>query len=265
MTPHWTDKRYELRNWLTSQPRLLIGCDFDGTLAPLASHADQAKLPQESHDALRKLSQLPGVMLAVISGRSLSDVAARVNLPGLLYAGNHGLEMKTVEGGIVLALGAEAGRWALEQVLKKLEPLMPSIPGAWIEDKRFTASVHYRQAREQDHARLEEAVKEAVSSFSELALRPGKLIWEIRPATLWHKGSALAWCMNQCKVTSQATAFMGDDVTDQDAFEVLPDGWNFYVGSTTPVNANAQLENVQDTVRLLEWMAEVRRDQPFTS
>ena len=264
MIPHWTDKRDELRSWLVTQPRLLIGCDFDGTLAPLAEHAAHAYLPEANRNALRELAQLPGIQLAVISGRSLSDVAERVNLPGLLYAGNHGLEMKTIEGSIVTALGAEAGRWALAQVLHKLEPLLASIPGAWIEDKRFTASVHYRQANEADHARLEEAVKAAVVAYSELALRPGKLIWEIRPATLWHKGSALAWCMNQCKLSSQATAFVGDDVTDEDAFEVLPDGWSFYVGNAMPANAKVHIEDVQDTVRLLQWMAEVRRDQPLT-
>ena len=57
MIPHWTDKRDELRGWLLTQPRLLIGCDFDGTLSPLVQHAAQAHLPEASRDALRELSQ----------------------------------------------------------------------------------------------------------------------------------------------------------------------------------------------------------------
>ncbi len=258
MIPHWTDQRDELETWLATEPRVLIGCDFDGTLAPLVPMADQARLPERARETLQQLAELPGVTVAVISGRSLKDVIERVNLPRLLYAGNHGLEMRTLEGSIVTALVAESGRWALQEVLRQIAPLMATIPGAWVEDKHWTASVHYRQAQEADHARLEAGLRGVVRDFAVLSLRPGKRIWEIRPETPWHKGSALGWCMGQCKVLSQAAAFLGDDISDHDAFAAVTEGWSFLVGDTPAPNARARLEDVQDSVRLLQWMAEVR-------
>ncbi|MDP1591342.1 MAG: trehalose-phosphatase, partial [Prosthecobacter sp.] len=110
MALHWTEQRDALHEWLVSNPRILIGCDFDGTLAPLVSHADKACLTAATKAVLLRLASLPGVILAVISGRSLVDLRQRVGLPGVLYAGNHGLEMTGSDGATIRApAAAEAG------------------------------------------------------------------------------------------------------------------------------------------------------------
>ena len=93
MKPHWTEQRSAMQFWLLMSPRILIGCDFDGTLAPIVAHADDARLPASTLAVLQRLISFPGVTLAFISGRSLADLQQRVNLAGALYAGNHGLEM----------------------------------------------------------------------------------------------------------------------------------------------------------------------------
>src|SRR6187397_1428665 len=93
MTPHWTEYRSELQRWLVSCPRVMVACDFDGTLAPIVAHAEDAKLPPKARRALERLVKLPGVMLAIISGRALGDLRDRIGIDPILYAGNHGLEM----------------------------------------------------------------------------------------------------------------------------------------------------------------------------
>ena len=263
MTPHWTERCIDLRAWLTSHPRVFVGLDFDGTLAPLAAHPGEVRLPEPARTALLRMMELPGVMLGVISGRSLKDLADRVNMPGLMYAGNHGLEMMTPDGGVEIAPGAGAGQHELEQVLAGLAPVIATVPGAWIEDKHLSASVHYRLADEADHGRVELMVKSAMRETSHLSLHSGKRIWEIRPAIHWHKGSALTWFMHRCDVATGAAVFMGDDLTDYDAFEVLAGGWGFFVGEGAPSTVSARLDDVQDTVRLLEWMVRVRREATY--
>lgn len=263
MTPHWTDRCIELRAWLTGHPRVLIGTDFDGTLAPLVGHADDARLPEAHRSALIRLMELPGVYVSVISGRSLADVSKRVNVPGILYAGNHGLEMMSADGTVETAPGAEHSRTELEALLARLAPLVAEIPGVWIEDKHLTASVHYRLSPESEHLGIERLVTNAVHGAPGLCLRAGRFIWEIRPDIHWHKGSALIWHMHHSGVHAGAAVFMGDDLTDYDAFEVLSGGWSFFVGVDAPSIASARLDTVDDTARLLEWMIRVRREAPY--
>lgn len=259
MTPLWTERCIELREWVTGHPRLLVGCDFDGTLAPLVQHADHAVMPDPTRAALAHLAELPGVLVAVISGRSLADTRARVGLPGLMYAGNHGLEMLGLDGEVVLAPGSEDFQGAVAQVVAELIEKLAGIEGAWIEDKQATASVHYRQVAEKQHELVEAAVKNAVGKFPGLVVKAGKKIWEIRPGMRWHKGSALTWFMHQHDCPPGCAAFLGDDLSDYDAFESLAGGWSFFVGQEAPSIASARLEDAHDTLKLLEWMVRVRK------
>jgi len=257
MTPNWTEQREALREWLLSHPRILIGCDFDGTLAPLVPHADDARLPNFTRAAMEKLVAEPGVKLAVISGRSLADLQSRVDVAGVLHAGNHGLEMAW-EGAMAVAPGTEEAGPALRGVLARLAPALARIDGVWIEDKRLSASIHYRLAHEDARPEVEALVRAAVQDVTELKLRPAKCIWEIRPATAWDKGCALRWFMDRCEVPSSATAFLGDDVTDLDAFRELPDGWTFLVGDEVQANARVKLRHPGDVAMLLKWMVGVK-------
>lgn len=257
MTPHWTEQREALREWLSSQATIFIGTDFDGTLAPLQPHADDVSLPAGTKAVLQQLMTCPGIILAVISGRSLADVRRRVDLPGILYAGNHGLEMIGPDGKTMLADGAAEAGPALRDVLAELTPALERFPGVWIEDKQLTLSVHYRQAEESCYAEVEHCVKSTVRDPL-LTIRPGKRIWEVRPAIEWHKGSALRRFMAQCRVTAAATAFLGDDASDVDAFRELPGGWTFIVGDDLRATARVRLCDPSDSAAFLGWMAEVR-------
>ena len=257
MIPHWTEQRAALQAWLVSNSRILIGCDFDGTLAPLVAHAEDARLPDRTRVAIDRLAALPGVMFALISGRSLADLQRLVVLEGAFYGGNHGLEM-AYDNATIIALGTEEAGPALCHALEQLSAVLARIPGVWIEDKSLSASIHYRLAATDAYAEVEALVKAALQGVATLRLRPAKCIWEIRPATLWDKGSALRRFMERSEIPSRATAFLGDDVTDLDAFRELPDGWTFVVGNDVESNARVRLRDPEDTALLLEWMAEVR-------
>ena len=258
MTPHWTEHRADLQRWLITSPRILLGCDFDGTLSPLVSHASEAELPDPARQAIERLKSLPGVVLAIISGRALADVQRRVGIKGVLYSGNHGLELLAPNGTETVAPHAGDAQARLREVLGELERVLPHVPGVWIEDKHWTASVHYQLAEADQHELVGQIVKAVLEGVKELSLRQGKRTWEIRPAGNWNKGTALMCFMEQCDIPSRATAFVGDDVTDFDAFAVLPDGWACVVGDTASVAARVRLRDPDDTANMLAWMADVR-------
>jgi len=258
MTPHWTELRGPLQQWLTTQPRILLGCDFDGTLTPIASHAGDAELPIAVRRCLERLVTLPGVMVAIVSGRALADLRSRVGIRQALYAGNHGLEMLGPGGVEVLAPGAAESPGRLSRALGQLEKLLERVPGVWIEDKRLTASVHYRQAAVDHHALIGEVVNTVLRKEPDLLLRQGKCVWEIRPSITWDKGSAMSVFTGQCGVPCAAVAYFGDDVTDCDAFSAVSGGWPGVVGEMAAAEARLRLCDPKDMAEFLAWVADVR-------
>ena len=77
---------------------LVLFLDYDGTLTPIVSRPEMALCPSEVKRHLKQLRDLPGVFLAIISGRSLDDLRAKVGVPGIIYVGNHGLEIENPGG-----------------------------------------------------------------------------------------------------------------------------------------------------------------------
>jgi trehalose 6-phosphate phosphatase len=257
MILHWTEHRPDFERWLVSHPRILLGCDFDGTLSPIVSHAAAAEMLPGARHALERLVELPGVCVVIISGRSLTDLRRKVEIPKAFYSGNHGLEL-LADGAESLAPGAGQGRPFLREILPQLAEMLAPVPGVWIEDKRWTASVHYRLVPEEHRALICQIVQTAMQGIPELVLREGRCVWEIRPTGVWDKGTALRWFMKHCAIPSRATAFIGDDVTDFDAFAAVPDGWACVVGEAQPTQASMRLRDPADTADLLHWIADVR-------
>lgn len=78
--------------------KLALLLDYDGTLAPIATHPDLAILPLETKNVLQRLSNMSDVYIAIISGRNVNNVKSMVGIEGITYAGNHGLEILHPDG-----------------------------------------------------------------------------------------------------------------------------------------------------------------------
>ena len=78
--------------------RLCLLLDYDGTLAPIASHPDLTVLPDETKQILERLSKMPDVFMGIITGRSIPDIKQKVGIPDITYAGNHGLDIVHPDG-----------------------------------------------------------------------------------------------------------------------------------------------------------------------
>lgn len=196
--------------------------DFDGTISEIAASPGKAVIhPRISETLSVVVNRYHAV--AVLSGRAVRDVASRVSIDGITYVGNHGAE-SIVNGQLrVLSASAPAGiGQALEYIRRAVD-----IPGLVYEDKRFSASIHYRQVEDvkSTERQLRRALTRAPGSDM-LDTFWGRRVLELRPATAITKGDAIAYLASQHSL--DALVFVGDDTTDVDGMRRLPalDGVN---------------------------------------
>jgi trehalose-phosphatase len=237
--------------------RILVASDFDGTLSPIAPAPEAAVILPEAHAALSRLCRLPGVTVAVVSGRALSNVAEKVGLPDVVYAGNHGMEMQGPSLPMLTFCTAEI-REDLEAAIAALRSSLEGIDGVLIEDKGSSASVHYRQVDPVHFDRIAAAVSDAAAPAPQIQLRHGKMVWELRPGPGWNKGSAVVHLMSRFRIGDAAVFFAGDDETDNDVFAILPRGATFVVGDLESRDAAFRCHSPEDVAGLLTWIAKKR-------
>ena len=210
----------DLRRRLAAQP-LALFLDYDGTLTPIVARPELAVLDMGMRSALEHLAGL-GVV-GIISGRDLDDVRDMVDTPGLWYAGSHGLDISGPDGTAVELDGLGQLRGVLSAAADDLDAAVASIRGAWVERKRFADAVHFRQVDDASIPEVEAAVDRAVASHPGVRKTGGKRVFELRPDVAWDKGRAV-WSLFDRAGLQRGTVlpvFIGDDLTDEDAFAAL--------------------------------------------
>ena len=210
--------------------RAVVALDFDGALAPLQDDPDDSRALPEAVEALQRLARVDGLDLALVSGRSLADLATLAEVPeGTLLVGSHGAER-----GLLTPTGLEPHPWDLDPEAKSLlvdlsATLGEAVDGttARLEHKPGSVVLHTRTATRADAERLTRAAVE-VGSRPGVDLMRGKDVVEL---SVVHrtKGDALADLREELRST--ALLYAGDDVTDERAFATLrPDDVTIRVG-----------------------------------
>lgn len=251
--PLLPDGLAEVRTHVGDAGFLSVFLDFDGTLTPIVDDPGEAHLAPEMKAVLESLAQREDTLLAFVSGRGAEDLQQRIGIPDLVYAGNHGLEIR---GRLqFVEPSALAKRDLLKSLIHILNGSLRYIRGAWVEDKTLTATIHYRQARPRSERAIANIVHAALSHHSALfQLNEGKKVYEIVPRTKWHKGAAVCWINARLGMPRAASIYIGDDRTDEDAFIHLPGEITIRVGESGPTAARYHVDN-PDQVRLfLEWL-----------
>jgi trehalose-phosphatase len=196
-------------------PRLLVACDYDGTLAPITANPDEARPLPESVGALRSLAALHETTTAVISGRALRDLATLSRLPAEVnLVGSHGSEFDI---GFIHALDADA-RELHRKLEAELEQLVLDVPGVSLEVKPASIAVHVRRAEHEAGRRVLATVHNGPALWHGVTTTDGKEVVELAVVKT-DKGNALDTLRHQAGAT--AAIFLGDDVTDEKAFARL--------------------------------------------
>jgi trehalose 6-phosphate phosphatase len=226
--------------------------DYDGTLSPIAPRPELATLPEETRDVVRRLADRYPV--AILSGRGREDVATLVGLEGIAYAGSHGYDIAgpgfrhEVGEGIPETIGS-----ASEELSRELA----SLDGVIVEPKRFAVSIHFRLAKDEDLPVIERVVDTVASRHPGLRKGHGKKLFELRPDLDWDKGKALLWLLDALKLDPKDTVplYIGDDVTDEDAFRVAQIGI-LVTEEPRETLASYSLRDPGEVRRFLAWLAE---------
>ncbi len=235
-------------------PRLLVACDYDGTLAPITTQPEDARARPESVGALRSLAALHETTTAVISGRALRDLAILSRLPAEVHlVGSHGSEFDI---GFVHALDPEA-RELHRAVQAEVERITDGVSGVALEAKPAGVAVHVRRADRDEARRIVDAVHAGPSTWEGVTTTDGKEVVELSVVRT-DKGQALDTLRHQAGAT--AAVFLGDDVTDEKAFARLtgPDlGVKVGDGETL---AQYRIVDTTDVATVLAFLLEERRN-----
>lgn len=212
---------------LKSARHILLLADYDGTLTPIMDRPEMANLAKDTRQLIQALARRQGFTVGIISGRALEDLKERVGISGIIYAGNHGLEIEGPGISFVNPV-AEELKPILRIMQHVLSGALETIKGVFVENKGLSLSVHYRLAEEHRAGEVEKIVKKVAGgaeAAGQARITAGKKVYEVRPAVNWDKGTAIKLLMKKYgkggRRSGLAVVYFGDDLTDDDAFRVI--------------------------------------------
>lgn len=253
---------------LAAAEALVIGLDFDGTLAPIVADPGRAVFSPRARAALAGLARARGTVVGIFTGRALDDIRARVGLPDLCYAGNHGAEM--VWGARRFGFAADPEGAAREAAL--LADLAPGLralaagePGAILEEKGLSFSLHYRDVAPGRQAEFaERAARWLDVQAAPVARGAGKGVIEVRPAGRAGKEAAFRVALEWAAAIlgrAPLAVYVGDDINDEAAIGAARDagGVGVAVGERPSPSATHRLADPGAAAAWLRWLAAARR------
>ena len=261
----------EVAQEISAAKHLLLGLDFDGTLAPIVPHPEDAQIPPVTNAALDSLTSRRDVTVALVSGRALADLKTRTKLDAI-FAGNHGLEIKG-RGVEFLHPEAAAAQSDLNQICDEIKVRLTGIRGTLVEDKGLTATVHTRNVADRDRDQVAEVVSAVVNPHRDkFSLREGKKTIEILPRIRWNKGAAMAWLRtrleeNRSKSRNSgelSVCYVGDDATDEDVFKII-DGITIRVGADCATAARFTVHDPNAVTEFLYWLLSILPPAPHSA
>lgn len=248
----------EIRHCMKAK-QIAVFLDYDGTLTSIVAHPEEAVLSEDMRSTILELAD--HCTVAVISGRGLGDVRQRVGIEDIFYAGSHGFEIAGPEGIHKEEEQARDFLPVLDDAQEMLEEGLDGIAGAQVERKKFTIAVHYRNVGDEDLGLVKDAVDQVLERYPGLRKSYGKKVYELQPAIDWHKGRALLWLLDALDLDQPGVLpfYIGDDITDEDAFNALKErGIGIVVGAECrETAARYRLEDTDDVRNFLQELASV--------
>ena len=221
----------------TGRPLALL-FDYDGTLAPVRPTPAEATLPAAARRGLERLVASPQATVGLVSGRALADLQAMARLDGVYYAGTSGLELdllgrRVTPPGIELALGP------LDQLAGRLDAVVARYPGAWLEQKPFGLTLHYRAVEPARVNRLRLDTAEALAPWAgQVRVDDVTLGVEVVPDVGWDRGTAVRAILAAVAAAGRDAypVYAGDAANDLPALRAVEaaGGLSIAVGPTAP-------------------------------
>lgn len=239
---------------------LLVLCDFDGTLAEFDPDPHAVWLPASIRDALNAIADSGRATVGLVSGRRLADIRARADLGDhAYYAGFHGLEIQG-DGTTFVHPDVQESRDLVQSIAAALGPELRPLGGVFVENKDVSLVVHFRAATTDVQLRVREIIERHALPHVQsgrLRIMRGSCARELMPHVRWNKGTAVAWICDRAERRFGPTwpLYIGDDVTDEDAFRFVKNrglgvaASDRVTGADFKVDGPAGVESLLDALR----------------
>lgn len=266
--PNALEQEEEIEGRLEGK-RPAVFLDYDGVLTPIVDRPEDATISDGMQRVVRDLAERCSV--CVVSGRDRKVVQELMGLDNLVVAGSHGFDIWSPdEGRIQHEIGSEFGD-VLEEVKARLGQEVEPIEGSLVEPKSASVAVHYRLVAEEERPKVKEVVDSLLAEHpDELKVTPGKMVYELQPKVDWDKGKAVLYLIDALDLDHDDVVplYLGDDVTDEHAFEALKEesvagrGIGIFVGFADDpevagrgTSADYGLASVDEVQRFLDALA----------
>ncbi len=246
--------------------KIALFLDFDGTLVPIRKEPGLCYLTDSIKRELNALLCFPSIRITILTGRSLSDIKRRVGIKNIYYGGNHGVDIWGPDIRFTHP-DAERARQILKRIKRELDAKFRGIDGVFIEDKKYSLTIHYRAAgREKVSSILSLFYRTAGKLIKEYGLDiiKGKSVLEIFPTSSWNKGRAALWLLSKLS-GGFFPIYIGDDITDESAFSALRNrGITVCVGRSKQTFADYYIKSQREMVKFLQFIRKYHQpDDPL--
>lgn len=240
-----------------AKQRLLV-LDFDGVLSPIVEHYDQAVAIEGAVEALAALAEV--TLVAIVSGRSISDLERRLGALPVALAGGHGAQLQLPDGQPDHLVDPTTVAATLDATEQHVATLVDEVRGWLVERKQTSLAIHHRLAEPSTVdvllPRVRALLEQAATEPPGFELLEGKAVVELRPAGV-DKGRAVDRLAEHAPTLQPLV--LGDDVTDEDAFRaaIARGGDAVLVAEEPrPTDANHRLADPSAVVAFLESLLE---------
>lgn len=260
--------------------KIVIFLDYDGTLSAIVDDPELAFMSDTMRSAVREVAK--NYPTAIISGRSRDKVYEFVQLNDVYYAGSHGMDImapprrhkfgdtkyqrRAVDkkgNEVMIFQPAQEFLPEILEISNELEEETKMIQGVTVEDNRFCVSVHFRRAKQEDYSLVEKKVLSVLGRHSLFHLTRGRKVLEIRPSIKWNKGNALEYLLETLGFAESSDVlpiYIGDDVTDEDAFKVIQKrGQGFPILVSRKPKATRASYSLRDPSEVLSFLLRLAR------
>lgn len=258
MTPGYffSDPGHVSRRTMPGRKTVLF-LDFDGTMVPIQSDPSGCVLSAALKEKLSHLAGSGSCRLAIVSGRTLPDIKKMVGIRKVYYAGTHGLDISG-PGVRYTHPCSRSSRQVLRNVKQAVSKEIEGVRGAWLEDKRVTLCLHFREVAQEEVRPVRKAFHDAVARYcgdGPFSVIKGKKVLELTPDASWDKGEAVLWILRHLG-GDHFPIYVGDDRTDETAFKALrKKGLTIRIGTSRKTFADFYLKGCWEVSRLIDLVA----------
>lgn len=257
------DHSFQINKNILKSRSIFLFLDYDGTLVSFKDRPTDVTTPRKVKNIINKLIKNPKMMVIIVTGRSLIDIKKLMNMNGLSFIALHGLQIETTSGFQFFWEQADQARLLIKRIKEHMILGLEKEKGAFIEDKELTVVLHYRLLPTNRIQNILHKFKEVVNCYDTnkiLEIIHGNKVIEARPKG-WNKGKAIEMFLTQhAEKQDVLPIYIGDDVTDEDAFEFLgKKGISIYVSNLSKRKTAAQywVKNPDDVFFFLQSLSQL--------